>query len=115
MMINNKEYYKITGEVNADFGITVTDPIIKVFVTAKGVEDTGLLQCEYNVYYSEDNYLNGAYFFKASKDGERMINFTYPIADVPNWGWQTYKDDQKKIIADTFGIDVVNIELVQED
>jgi len=114
-MINNKEYYKITGEVTADFGVDVTNPIIKIFVTAKGVEDTGLLQCEYNVYYSEDNYLNGAYFFKASKDGERMINFTYPIADVPNWGWQTYKDDQKKIIADTFGIDVVNIELVQED
>ena len=44
-----------------------------------------------------------------------MINFTYPIADVPNWGYQTYKDDQKKIIADTFGLDISNVELVNED
>lgn len=114
-MIKNKEYYKITGEVNADFGITVTDPIIKVFVTAQDVETSGLLKCEYNIYYSEDKYLNGDYFFKASKDGERMINFTYPIADVSDWGYQTYKEDQKKIIADTFGLDVANVELVQED
>jgi len=44
-----------------------------------------------------------------------MINFTYPIADVPSWGYQTYKDDQKKIIADTFGLDISNVELVNED
>ena len=114
-MIKNKEYYKITGDITADFGVTVTNPIMKIFVTAQNVETTGLLQAEYNIYYSEDNYLNGAYFFKASKDGERLINFTYPIADVPNWGYQTYKDDQKKIIADTFGIDIANVELVNED
>ena len=114
-MIKNKEYYKITGEINADFGVTVSNPIIKIFVTAQGVETSGLLQAEYNIYYSEDNYLNGAYFFKASKGGKRMINFTYPIADVPNWGYQTYKDDQKKIIADTFGLVISNVELVNED
>ena len=114
-MINNKEYYKITGDITADFGVTVTNPIMKIFVTAQGVEETGLLQAEYNIYYSEDSYLNGAYFFKASKDGDRMINFTYPIDDVPNWGYQSYKADQKKIIADTFGLDIANIEIVNED
>ena len=115
MMIKNKEYYKITGDIIADFGVTVTNPIMKIFVTAQGVEETGLLQCEYNIYYSEDNYLNGAYFFKASKDGERLINFTYPVSGVSDWGYQTYKNDQRKIIADTFGFDLENVELVQED
>ena len=114
-MINNKEYYKITGEITSDFGVTVSNPIIKMVAYATSVESDGLLNCEYNIYYSEDNYLNSDYFFKASKDGKRLINFTYPIADVPNWGFQSYKDDQKKIIADTFGLDVSNVELVQED
>ena len=114
-MINNKEYYKITGDITADFGITVTNPIIKIFVSALNVESTGELQCEYNIYYSEDSYLNGAYFFKARKDDKRIINFTYPIADVPDWGYQNYKENQKKIIADTFGLDISNVELVQED
>ena len=114
-MIKNKEYYKITGDITADFGITVTDPIVKIFVTAKDVETTGLLQCEYNIYYSEDSYLNGDYYFKASKDDKRMINFTYPIADVPDWGYQNYKDNQRKIIADTFGLDLQDVQLVQED
>jgi len=114
-MIKNKEYYKITGDINADFGVTVTNPIIKIFVTAHGVEETGLLLCEYNIYYSEDLYLDGAYFFKARKDGKRLLNFTYPISGVSDWGYPTYKQDQRKIIADTFGFDLENVELVQED
>tara|TARA_R100000278_G_scaffold53419_1_gene44789 strand:- start:1047 stop:1391 length:345 start_codon:yes stop_codon:yes gene_type:complete len=114
-MIKNKEYYKITGDITADFGVTVTNPIVKIFVTAKDVEVSGLLNCEYNIYYSEDNYLNGAYFFKASKDDKRMINFTYPISNVPDWGYLNYKENQRKIIADTFGLDLQNVELVQED
>tara|TARA_Y100000592_G_C5275172_1_gene223718 strand:+ start:139 stop:483 length:345 start_codon:yes stop_codon:yes gene_type:complete len=114
-MIKNKEYYKITGDITTDFGVTVTNPIMKIFVTAHGVEETGLLQCEYNIYYSEDNYLNGFYFFKASKDGKRLINFSYPVSGVPDWGYPTYKQDQRKIIADTFGFDLENVELVQED
>ena len=113
-MIKNKEYYKITGDITADFGVTVTNPVIKIVVSAQGVESTGNLQCEYNVYYSEDNYLNGKHYFKAEKDGVRFINFTYPVADVPTWGIMTYKEEQRKIIADTFGLDVSNVELVQE-
>jgi len=62
-MIKNKEYYKITGDITADFGVTVTNLIIKIFVTAQGVETSGLLQAEYNIYSFEDNYLNGSYFF----------------------------------------------------
>jgi len=114
-MIKNKEYYKITGNITADFGVTVTNPVIKIVVSAQGVEDSGLLQCEYNVYYSEDSYLNGRHYFKASKDDKRLMNFTYPVADVPTWGIMTYKEDQRKIIADTFGIDISNVTLVQED
>ena len=114
-MINNKEYYKIEGDITADFGVTVTNPVIKILVTAQGVEYDGLLKCEYNVYYSEDNYLNGKHYFKAEKDGSRVIFFTYPVADVPNWGIQSYKQDQRKIIADTFGYNVDNVVLVEED
>ena len=114
-MINNKEYYKITGDITADFGVSVSNPIIKIVVSAQGVEASGLLQCEYNVYYSEDNYLNGKHYFKAQKDDARLINFTYPVADVPTWGIMTYKEEQRKIIADTFGLDIENVELVQED
>tara|TARA_R100001463_G_scaffold28613_1_gene65536 strand:+ start:2181 stop:2525 length:345 start_codon:yes stop_codon:yes gene_type:complete len=114
-MINNKEYYKITGDITADFGETITNPVIKIVVSAKGVEASGLLQCEYNVYYSEDNYLNNKHYFKASKNGERLINFPYPVANVPTWGIMTYKEEQRKIIADTFGLDIANVELIQED
>ena len=113
-MIKNKEYYKIEGDIIADFGSIVSNPVIKILVTAQGVENDGLLKAEYNVYYSEDNYLNGKHYFKASKDGNRLVNFTYPVADVPTWGIMTYKEEQRKIIADTFGLDISNVELVQE-
>ena len=83
MMIKNKEYYKITGDITTDFGVTVTNPIMKIFVTRK--------------------------------DGKRLLNFTYPISGVSDWGYPTYKQDQRKIIADTFGFDLENVELVQED
>jgi len=114
-MIKNKEYYQITGDIVADFGVTVTNPIVKVAVSSAGVESTGLLNCEYNIYASAEAYTSGKYFFKAEKDDERLINFSYPVADVPNWGIQSYKEDQRKIIADTFGIDVANVSLVEEE
>lgn len=114
-MIINKEYYKIEGDITADFGAVVTNPVIKIAVSAQGVENTGLLQCIYNVYYSEDNYLNNRHYFKAEKDGKRMMNFTYPVADVPTWGIVNYKEEQRKIIADTFGLDISKVILVQED
>ncbi len=114
-MIKNKEYYQITGDIVADFGTTVTNPIIKVAVSSAGVESTGLLNCEYNIYASAETYTNGKYFFKAEKEDARLINFTYPVADVPNWGIQSYKEDQRKIIADTFGLDVANVALVEEE
>ena len=114
-MIKNKEYYQITGDIVADFGVTVTNPIVKIAVSSAGVESTGLLNCEYNIYSSAEAYTSGKYFFKAEKENARLINFTYPVADVPNWGIQSYKEDQRKIIADTFGLDVANIALVEEE
>lgn len=113
-MIKNKIHYQITGDFKADYGVTVTNPIIKVNVSDKGVIEDGLLKCEYNVYISADAYNAGKYFFKGEKEDKRLINFTYPISDVPNWGIQSYKEDQRKIIADTFGYDLANVVLVEE-
>jgi hypothetical protein len=113
-MIKNLIHYQINGDLNADFGTTITNPIIKIAVSDQGVINDGLLKCEYNVYISADTYNAGKYFFKAEKDGERLKNFNYPIENVPNWGIQTYKEDQRKIIADTFGFDLVNVVLVEE-
>ncbi len=42
-MINNKEYYKITGVLKADFKEDVTNPIIKIATSLGGVEKDGLL------------------------------------------------------------------------
>jgi hypothetical protein len=114
-MIKNKEHYQITGDLVADFGTTITNPIIKIAVSSAGVEATGLLNCEYNVYISAESYESGKYFFKAEKDETRLINFIYPVENVPNWGIQTYKEDQRKIIADTFGFDVSKVVLVEEE
>ena len=114
-MIKNDIHYQITGDFNTDFGTTISNPIIKINVDSTGVITTGLLQCEYNVYISAQTYENGYYFFKGHYNGARLVNFTYPIADVPNWGIQTYKQDQRKIIADTFGYDIANVVLVEEN
>jgi hypothetical protein len=113
-MIKNKIHYQITGDFKADFGTTVSNPIIKIAVSDKGVIADGLLKCEYNVYVSADAYNAGKYFFKAEKEDKRLINFTYPIADVPNWSFATYAEDQRKIIADTFGYNLANVVLVEE-
>lgn len=113
-MIKNNEHYQITGTIEADFGQTITDPIIKIGVSSAGVEADGLLKCEYNVYISAAAYTEGKYFFKAEKDGSRLINFTYPVENVPTWGITTYKEKQRKIIAETFGIAIENVTLVEE-
>tara|TARA_R100000951_G_scaffold113361_1_gene115208 strand:- start:759 stop:1112 length:354 start_codon:yes stop_codon:yes gene_type:complete len=114
-MIKNKEYYQIDGEIMADFGTTVTNPIVKIAVSSIGVESSGLLNCEYNIYSSAEAYEGGKYFFKAEKDDKRLINFTYEVAGVPNWGIQSYKEDQCKIIADTFGLELDKVTLVEEE
>ena len=114
-MITNKIHYQITGTFNTDFGTVITNPIIKIDVNSTGVISTGLLQCEYNVYISKEKYEEGFYFFKGHYNDERLVNFTYPIADVPTWGIQTYEEQQRKIIADTFGYDLENVVLVQEE
>lgn len=114
-MIKNKEHYQITGDLTADSGLVITNPIIKIAVSSTGVESDGLLKCEYNVYISSDAYYTGKYFFKAEKDGSRLVNFTYPVMSVPSWGIMTYKEDQRKIIADTFGWDISNVVLVEEE
>lgn len=113
-MIKNKIYYQIAGEINADFGTTVTNPIFKISVSDKGVIDDGLLKVEYNIYQSAEAYTSGKYFFKAEKDGQRLKNFTYEVSQLENWSLATYKEDQRKIIADTFGLNLADVTLVEE-
>jgi len=113
-MIKNKEHYQINGTIEADFGQTITNPIIKIATSTEGATITGLLNCEYNIYISSATYEAGKYFFKAEKDGARLINFTYPVASVPTFGFNSYKEEQRKIIADTFGFALENVILVEE-
>ena len=116
-MIKNKIHYQITGNLTADYGVTVTNPIIKVAQAASDgqILKSGELNFEYNLYISNEAYTSGKYFFKAEKDGERLVNFSYPIADVSTWSLATYAEDQRKIIADTFGLDVANVALIEEE
>tara|TARA_R100000541_G_scaffold361_1_gene3099 strand:+ start:1218 stop:1580 length:363 start_codon:yes stop_codon:yes gene_type:complete len=114
-MIKNKIHYQITGNLKADFGQTVNNPVIKVDVSDKGVVLDGLLKCEYNIYMSIDAYNEGMHFFKARLNGERAVNFTYPITNVLTWSIMTYAEDQRKIISDTFSLDIENVQLVIEE
>jgi hypothetical protein len=115
VMIKNKIHYQINGEISADFGTTVVNPIIKISVSDLGVINDGLLKCEYNIYVNAEAYTNGKYFFKAEKEGERLKNFTYPISEVLTWSIATYAEDQRKIIADTFGLELENVVLINEE
>ena len=115
--MENSIYYKVTGDLTSDFGDVITNPVVTVNQVASDNQLTadGLLRFEYKVYSSEANLLGGKYFFKAwsIEDDKRMINFTYPIMDVISWSILTYKDLQAKIIAETFGFDIADIELVE--
>ena len=114
--MENSIYYKVTGTLTSDFGEVITDPVLKINVNSNGAESDGLLKCEFKVYFSEESYLQGKYFFKAwdSEEDKRIVNFTYPVIDVPTWGFITYKELQRKIIADQFGWSEEDVVLVEE-
>ena len=116
MESTNSIYYKVSGTLTSDFGEVITDPVLKINVNSNGAESDGLLKCEFKVYFSEESYLQGKYFFKAwdSEEDRRIVNFTYPVIDVPTWGFITYKELQRKIIADQFGWSEENVVLVEE-
>lgn len=117
--MENSIYYKITGSLTSDFGDEITNPVIKVaqVSTDNQLLTDGLLRFEYKVYSSESNLLSGKHFFKAwdSVEDKRLVNFTYPIEDVISWSILTYKDLQRKIIADTFGWAEADVLLVEQD
>lgn len=117
--MENSIYYKITGSLISDFGDEITNPVIKVaqVSTDNQLLTDGLLRFEYKVYSSEDNLLAGYFFFKAwdSEENKRIVNFSYPITDVISWSILTYKDLQRKIIADTFGWAEADVLLVEQD
>ena len=116
--MENSIYYKVTGDLLSDFGDVITNPIITVNQVASDNQllSDGLLRFEYKVYSSEVNLLGGKYFFKAwdSEANKRIVNFTYPITDVISWSILTYKDLQRKIIADTFGWSEADVMLVEQ-
>jgi len=116
MESTNSIYYKVSGTLTSDFGEVITDPVLKINVNSSGAESDGLLKCEFKVYFSEESYLQGKYFFKAwdSEEDKRIVNFTYPVIDVPTWGFITYKELQRKIIADQFGWSEEDVVLVEE-
>ena len=117
--MENSIYYKITGNLTSDFGGIITNPVIKINQVASDNQllADGLLRFEYKVYSSEDNLLDGYFFFKAwdSEENKRIVNFTYPIENVISWSILTYKDLQRKIIADTFGWAEDDVILVEQD
>jgi hypothetical protein len=123
-MIKNKVHFQITGDLNADFGSVVSNPIIKLNVSTAGVVNSGNLNCDYNVYISAEAYNNGSYFFKLNKDGARVMSFEYPASESPFYAFavgisatpptENAIQSERKIIADTFGLDISNVELVEE-
>ena len=118
MESTNSIYYKVTGTLTSDFGETITNPVIKVSQAGSDTQllSDGLLRFEYKAFYSEDNLLDGYFFFKAwnIEENKRMVNFTYPISDVITWSILTYKELQRKIIADTFDWSESDVVLVDQ-
>ena len=114
--MGNSIYYKVTGDLTSDFGEVITNPVIKVSQVGSNAQTLrdGMLRFEYKVYISEAIMLEGKYFFKVwdTVEDKRIKNFTYPIMDVISWSITTYKILQIKIIADTFGFNIEDIELV---
>tara|TARA_R110001606_G_scaffold278048_1_gene426278 strand:- start:191 stop:538 length:348 start_codon:yes stop_codon:yes gene_type:complete len=114
--MENSIYYKVTGDLLSDFGEKITNPVLTVKQVASDNQllTDGLLRFEYKIYSSEDNLLSGKFHFKAwdNVEDKRRVNFSYPIEDVLTWSITTYKILQMKIIADTFGFNIEDIELV---
>tara|TARA_R110000751_G_scaffold72695_2_gene147290 strand:+ start:1494 stop:1841 length:348 start_codon:yes stop_codon:yes gene_type:complete len=114
--MGNSIYYKVTGDLTSDFGEVITNPVIKVSQVGSNAQTLrdGMLRFEYKVYLSESIMLEGKDFFKVwdTVEDKRIKNFTYPIMDVISWSITTYKILQIKIIADTFGFNIEDIELV---
>ncbi len=114
--MENSIYYKVTGDLTSDFGEVITNPVITVKQVASDNQllADGLLRFEYKVYSSEVNLLGGKFHFKAwdNVGDKRIKNFTYPISDVLAWSFTTYEILQMKIITDTFGFNIEDVELV---
>ena len=115
--MENSIYYKITGTLKSDFGVDIVNPVITVgqVATDKMLLSDGNLRFEYLVYQSETNFLANYKGFKAWDDAEnkQRVNFVYPITDVITWSILTYKELQRKIIADVFGFTEENVVLVE--
>ena len=113
--MENSIYYKITGTLKSDFGEDIVNPVITVaqVATDQMLLSDGNLRFEYLVYQSETNFLANYKGFKAWDDGKQRVNFVYPIIDVITWSILTYKELQRKIIADVFGFEESDVELVE--
>ena len=114
-MINNKYYYKVTGTINADTGIPIINPVIRFGLTGiETAKETGFYSCEYEVYNSETDYLNGFYFQKAwdTVEDKRIKNFTAPYD--PELSGLNAAEKQEEILAKQFGWSVEDIELIIE-
>ena len=111
--ISNGYYYKVTGDINKDTGGIITNPVLKIGLGGiESAAQTGVYQCKYEVYSSESDYLNGFFFQKAWDvvNNVRVKDFTAPYD--PSMDGFNAPEKQKEILANQFGWDVANIELV---
>ena len=121
-MIKNDIHYTVQGTFKSDFGIDVTNPIVKIKTDTSMITETQPnCSCEYNVYpsveiYNESKVKGGVYSpFKLVFNGERLNNITYDlVANMPDFSLVNYKEKQKQIIADSFGVDLADVALVEE-
>ena len=116
--IKNGYYYKIVGTITADNGEVITNPVIKMGIEGNSLAtavNTGIYNCEYEVFFSEANYLAGYYFCKAwdTVEGKRIKNFTAPY-DAELSGANA-AEKQRQMIADQFGWSVDDVVLVIEE
>ena len=118
-MIKNDIHYAITGTFKSDFGIDVTNPIIKIKTDTSMITETNpFCSCEYNVYpsveiYNESKVKGGVYNpFKLVIGGQRLTNISYDlVSNMPDFSLINYKEKQRQIIADSFGIALENVVL----
>ena len=113
--IKNGIYYKVTGTINKDTGGTITNPVLKIGLGGiETAQQTGVYHCEYEVFESEQNYLDGFYFQKAwdAEKGERIKNFTAPYD--PELSGANAPEKQRGILAAQFGWNIEDVVLVEE-
>lgn len=72
-----KKYYQITGQFKTALGLTITNPIIKVFMDITNATADGTISANYYCYASFEAYQEGrdAFLGARQNDGVKVKNF----------------------------------------